>query len=194
MNRTLVIGVGGAGCNLAEEFGRSPGCDVLLVNLSHELTGRAMQPNLCLPADSRSGCLPTVLTAEKAAEEVADRFGDILKGKQYAVISVGLGGVTGSGAAPVLARIARSLGVHVTAIATLPFSFEIQRKTVSEAALCKLRNEADALIVHDHATASSSRAFSNGSLEDYFCWVAKELSQRLGGCASPRNGLPGTDQ
>lgn len=174
MERVLVVGVGGAGCSIAEKFGRWFGCSVLAVNLSREIEKNA--GILCLPLELAGGRLSTV---EAAVEDVSDRFREMLAGKQNIVLVVGLGGNTGSQAAPVLARIARSIGLRVTAVATLPFSFETERRTVSEAALGRLREAADALIIQDHAVESRSQNALQESLDEYFERVAKRLCAKL---------------
>lgn len=180
MNRTIIIGVGGAGCTIAEQLGRSLGYKVLVVNtVGNHLEEKAAQHRLYLNIYSRSGRLPTVITAEAAAGEAADEFRKILDGNQRVILVAGLGGITGSGAAPALARIARAFGAHITAVATLPFSFEEQRRTVAEAALLKLKAHADALILHDHSAACRSDGALQESLNDYFDRVAGDLSAQL---------------
>lgn len=180
MNRTIIIGVGGAGCAIAEQLGRSFGYNVLVVNsVENRLEEKAAQHHLYLNIDSRSGRLPTVITAEAAAGEAADEFRKVLTGNQRVILVVGLGGITGSGAAPALAGIARAFGAHITAVATLPFSFEEQSQLVAETALLKLRAHANVLILHDHSAFSRSNGVLPESLNEYFDRVTSDLSARL---------------
>lgn len=180
MNGTMIIGVGGAGCAIAEQLGRTLGHDVLAVNgAGNGLEEKATRHRLCLDMNSRGGRLPTVETSEAAAGEAADEFRKIIAGKQRVIIVAGLGGATGSGAAPKLAGIARALDTHVTAVATFPFSFEKQRRPVAEAALLKLKEHADVVILHDHSTSSSTKNPMPESLNEYFDRIANELGAKL---------------
>lgn len=180
MNGNMIIGVGGAGCTIAEQFGHSLGYDVLVVNGAGDgLEGKATQHRLCLDIDSRGGRLPTVTTGEAAAVEATDAFVKLLVENQRIILVVGLGGAIGSGAAPVLARIAQTVGAHVTAVATLPFSFEEQRRVVAEAALLKLKEHADVLILHDHSAINRSKSAVQESLNEYFGRVTSELGAKL---------------
>jgi|SRR5690625_3043350 len=183
MSGTMIIGVGGAGCTIAEQLGHSLGHDVLVVNgAGNGLEEKATRHRLCLDIDSRGGRLPTVIAAEAAAGKAAAKFRKILAGNQRAILVVGLGGATGSGAAPALARIAQTVGAHVTAVAALPFPFEEQRQPVAEAALLKLKEHADVVILHDHSAASKLKSPLQESLSDYFYRIADELSNRLVTC------------
>jgi len=93
MNRTIIIGVGGAGCAIAEQLGRSLGYDVLVVNSAdNRLDEKAVQHRLCLNVDSRSDRLPTVVTAEAAAGEAADEFRKIITGNHWEWCDASLGG------------------------------------------------------------------------------------------------------
>lgn len=178
MEQTILVGVGGAGCSIADKIGSSLGCDVLVVNLASELKNGVARDRK-LPLETHGGRLPTISMVEVAVGEVSGKFQAILSGKRKVVIAVGLGGHTGSWAAPALARIARSLGLHVTAVSTLPFSFEVERRVVSEAALQKLHDEVDALVLHDHAVESPTGRALRESLDAYFDRIAKELSAKL---------------
>lgn len=82
MNGTVIIGVGGAGCAIAEQLGHSLGHDVLAVNSAgNGLEEKSARHRLCLDINSRGGRLPTVVTAEAAAGEAADEFRKIISRK-----------------------------------------------------------------------------------------------------------------
>ncbi|MBS7350290.1 MAG: hypothetical protein KIG95_09090 [Comamonas sp.] len=180
MKKTIIVGVGGAGCAIAEKLGQSAGYDVLLVNSSeNRLEEKAAQHRLYLNIGSQSGRLPTVMTAEAAVEKGAAEFRKIIAGNQRVILVVGLGGVTGSGATPALAEIARSSGMHITAVATRPFSFEKKSLAIADTVLPKLKEHVDVLILHDHSTASHCKSPLQESLDEYFDRVAKELGSRL---------------
>lgn len=178
MDRTILVGVGGAGSSIADKIGRHLGCDVLAVNLARDLKSGAARDRY-LPLEICGGRLPTISMVEAAVGEVSGKFQELLVGKRKVVIAVGLGGHTGSWAAPELAKIARSLGLHVTAVLTLPFSVEVERRAVSDAALQKLQGEVDVMILHDHADESPTGNALRESLDEYFDRIAKELSAKL---------------
>lgn len=85
---------------------------------------------------------------EKAALEDSDAIAEVLKGADMVFITAGMGGGTGTGSAPVIARIAREMGALTVAVVTTPFEFEGRyRMKVAEAGIAKLREEVDTLIV-----------------------------------------------
>lgn len=84
---------------------------------------------------------------EQAAEEDRETLQNVLKGADMVFVTAGMGGGTGTGSAPVIARIAKELGCLTVAVVTRPFSFERQRKMeLAEAGIDKLRNHVDTLI------------------------------------------------
>ncbi len=85
---------------------------------------------------------------EKAAEESADEIYSLLKGADMVFITAGMGGGTGTGASPVVARIAKELGALTIGVVTRPFSFEgMPRQRASESGIEKLKEHVDTLIV-----------------------------------------------
>ncbi|WP_193222317.1 hypothetical protein [Alkalilimnicola sp. S0819] len=181
MGKTLVIGVGGAGCSMAGYIGPALDMDVLFVNfreeLAHASVGAASsQKWLDL---GRRPAKTAVMEAEAAAEQEAHAFADMLAGYGVVTVVVGLGGATGSGAASVLARIAGTRGLRVTAIATMPFAFEEKRIPVAQAALPGLRQQVDSLILVDHARGVEPSSQTQTSLPDYFEGVARDAAVAL---------------
>lgn len=93
-----------------------------------------------------SGGDPT--TGAKAAEESRDELRSVLEGADMVFVTAGLGGGTGTGAAPLVSQIAHELGALTVAVVTLPFTFEgARRARVAEEGLKKLREQVDTLIV-----------------------------------------------
>ena len=85
---------------------------------------------------------------KKAAEETKSEIQDVIKGADMIFLACGMGGGTGTGAAPIVARAAREQGILTVAVTTKPFFFEgRQRSRIAEAALEELRKEVDAIIV-----------------------------------------------
>ena len=106
---------------------------------------------------------PTPRSATQAAEDHADEIEEVIKGADMVFVTAGEGGGTGTGGAPVVARIARSLGALTIGVVTRPFAFEGRRRANSaEEGIAKLREEVDTLIVipNDRLLSISDRSVS----------------------------------
>ena len=151
--RILVFGVGGAGGNAVNNMVASKleGVEFIVANtdaqaLAHSKAQKRVQIGNKLTAGLGAGSRPDVGTA--AAEESTDDLKDCLAGCHMAFITAGMGGGTGTGAAPVIARIARELGVLTVGVVTKPFAFEGQRRMrIAEDGIHKLQEFVDTLIV-----------------------------------------------
>jgi cell division protein FtsZ len=151
--RILVFGVGGAGGNAVNNMVASKleGVEFIVANtdaqaLAHSKAQRRIQIGNKLTAGLGAGSRPDVGTA--AAEESTDDIKECLAGSHMAFITAGMGGGTGTGAAPVIARIAREMGVLTVGVVTKPFAFEGQRRMrVAEDGIHKLQEFVDTLIV-----------------------------------------------
>ena len=147
-----VIGVGGGGCNAIGHMMRSRIKDVELVAVNtdvqalgtieaHQMVHIGVQTTQGLSA----GGQPEV--GRTAAEESRDQLADLLKNVDMLFITAGMGGGTGSGAAPVIAELARAANILTVGIVTYPFSFEgTVRAQRAQAATDKLRKHVDALL------------------------------------------------
>jgi cell division protein FtsZ len=82
-----------------------------------------------------------------AALEERERIAEALKGAHMAFITAGMGGGTGTGAAPIIAEVAREMGILTVAVVTKPFGFEGKRMKVAEAGIAELQKNVDSLIV-----------------------------------------------
>ncbi|MGK2309454.1 cell division protein FtsZ [Cutibacterium sp. V947] len=148
-----VVGVGGGGCNAVNRMIEAglKGVEFLAVNTDAQalLTsdadvkldiGRDLTRGLGAGADPDKG--------RQAAEDHADEIEESLKGADMVFVTAGEGGGTGTGAAPVVAKIARSLGALTIGVVTRPFSFEGHRRSSqAESGIDNLRDEVDTLIV-----------------------------------------------
>ncbi len=151
--RILVFGVGGAGGNAVNNMVASKleGVEFIVANtdaqaLAHSKAQRRIQIGNKLTAGLGAGSRPDVGTA--AAEESIDDIKECLAGSHMAFITAGMGGGTGTGAAPVIARIAREMGVLTVGVVTKPFAFEGQRRMrVADDGIHKLQEFVDTLIV-----------------------------------------------
>ena len=151
--RVKVIGVGGAGGNAVDRMSRHAigGMEYLAVNTDVQALGRISHlPTLAIgPATTGglgSGGNPD--RGRKAIKESRDQVAQLLDGSDMVFVTAGMGGGTGTGAAPVVAELAKKQGALAVAVVTLPFSFEgDRRRELSDRGLRLLRDTVDTLIV-----------------------------------------------
>jgi len=148
-----VIGVGGGGGNAVKhmESGDLEGVEFVCANtdaqaLSSMSSQTVIQLGNALTKGLGAGANPEV--GRQAAMEDRDRIGEMLKGADMVFITAGMGGGTGTGAAPIVAEVAKDLGILTVAVVTKPFPFE-GRKRMSIAAdgIKELRESVDSLII-----------------------------------------------
>ncbi|MDF2618275.1 MAG: cell division protein FtsZ [Xanthobacteraceae bacterium] len=151
--RITVFGVGGAGSNAVNNMitaGLS-GVDFVVANtdaqaLTLSKAERIIQMGVAVTEGLGAGSQPEVGRA--AAEEALDEIRDHLAGAHMVFITAGMGGGTGTGAAPVIARAARELGILTVGVVTKPFHFEGQRRMrIGEMGIAELQKGVDTLIV-----------------------------------------------
>ena len=148
-----VIGVGGSGSNTVSRMAKFniQGVELIAANTDAQaLHFCKVSKKILIGKDTTKG-LGTgmdVVLGKKAAEESREEISESLKGSDMVFVTCGLGGGTGSGAAPVVAEISKDLGILTVAVVTTPFSFEgEQRKRVADNALQKLKEKVDSLII-----------------------------------------------
>ena len=163
-----VVGIGGGGVNAVNrmiEIGLK-GVEFIAINTDAQAllmsdadvkldVGRELTRGLGAGADPDVG--------KKAAEDHAEEIEEVLKGADMVFVTAGEGGGTGTGGAPVVARIARQLGALTIGVVTRPFTFEGRRRANSaETGIAELREEVDTLIVipNDRLLSISDRAVS----------------------------------
>lgn len=147
-----VLGVGGGGSNAVARMldqGLS-GVDFCVLNTDTQALGASPVPQK-LPIGSKltsglgAGSDPSV--GHQAALEDTDRIIDLLEGSDMVFVTAGLGGGTGTGAAPVVASLAKELGALTVAVVTMPFGFEgAKRRKQAERGLTELANMVDTII------------------------------------------------
>lgn len=148
-----VIGVGGGGSNAVNRMIESGLSDVEFIAANTDLQAlQSSQAELRLPLGTKftrglgAGGRPEV--GEKAAQEDKEHIKNALEGADMVFITAGMGGGTGTGGAPVVADIARSLGILTVAVVTRPFTFEGPRKSrIAQDGIEKLRKAVDTLII-----------------------------------------------
>jgi cell division protein FtsZ len=151
--RITVFGVGGAGGNAVNNMIQAGlrGVDFVVANtdaqaLTLSKAERIVQMGVAVTEGLGAGAMPEVGAA--AAEEVIDEITDHLTGAHMVFITAGMGGGTGTGAAPVVARVAREHGILTVGVVTKPFHFEGQRRMrVAEQGIIELQKSVDTLIV-----------------------------------------------
>ena len=151
--RITVIGVGGAGGNAVNNMIRSNliGCEFIACNtdaqsLQLSTAPRKIQLGIGVTRGLGAGSRPDVGRA--AAEEAIDDILESLQGSNMVFITAGMGGGTGTGAAPVIARIARESGILTVGVVTKPFHFEgVHRMRTAEAGIEELQKFVDTLII-----------------------------------------------
>ena len=151
--RISVIGVGGGGGNAVNNMiaQKLEGVDFIVANtdaqaLAHSSAGRKIQLGLETTQGLGAGARPEVgkLAAEEAREEIEKE----LEGANMVFITAGMGGGTGTGAAPVVASIAKEMGILTIAVVTKPFRFEGRKRMENaEQGIRELRNVVDTLVI-----------------------------------------------
>ena len=148
-----VIGVGGAGNNVINRMIESgvSGVDFIVVNtdkqdLNKSICKNKIQIGEKLTGGMGAGSKPEI--GRKSAEESRAQIAKILEGTDMVFITAGMGGGTGTGAAPVVAEIAREAGILTVGVVTKPFGFEGRRRmTQAEQGIEELRSKVDSLVI-----------------------------------------------
>jgi cell division protein FtsZ len=151
--KIAVIGVGGAGGNAVNNMITSnlQGVDFVIANtdaqaLSKSAADTRIQLGVEITQGLGAGAQPKI--GEAAAEEALERVDEILDGCHMAFITAGMGGGTGTGAAPVIARRARERGILTVGVVTKPFQFEGGRRMkIAETGIQELAGHVDTLII-----------------------------------------------
>ncbi|MBV8415255.1 MAG: hypothetical protein JO251_08600 [Verrucomicrobia bacterium] len=151
-----VVGIGGAGSNILDRvmLDGIDAADLVAINtdvqsLTASVAAHKVQLGRNLTRGLGSGGDPELGYA--AAEEASDEIRSVLQGGTVIFLSVGLGGGTGSGAAPLVAQIAKEENTLVLAFAAVPFSFEGRRRCAqAEESLTRLRSVADAVVCFEN--------------------------------------------
>ena len=147
-----VIGVGGCGGNAIEHMIEKglTGVDFICANTDAQALKRStartqLQLGAALTRGLGAGAKPEI--GRDAAMEDRDRIAETIEGADMLFITAGMGGGTGTGAAPVIADIAKSLGILTVAVVTRPFKFEGKRTKVASAGIEELTKRVDSLII-----------------------------------------------
>ncbi|MEI7689301.1 MAG: cell division protein FtsZ [Candidatus Nomurabacteria bacterium] len=151
--RIKVIGIGGSGKNALNHMiaSKVKGVEFIVMNtdtqdLHNSLAEKKVHLGKNLTKGLGAGMNPEI--GRRAAEETKAEIQDVIKGADMVFIACGMGGGTGTGAAPIVAQAAKEQGILTVAVVTKPFSFEgNQRMKLAEMGLSELEKEVDAILV-----------------------------------------------
>ena len=151
--KIIVIGIGGGGNNAVNRMidEQIAGVEFIAINTDKQALQLSKAPTLMQIGDKitkglGAGAKPEV--GEKAAEESAEEIAAAIKGADMVFVTCGMGGGTGTGATPVVARIAKEMGALTVGVVTKPFRFESKtRMTNALAGIEKLKDNVDTLII-----------------------------------------------
>ncbi|HPE95576.1 MAG TPA: cell division protein FtsZ, partial [Bacillota bacterium] len=148
-----VVGVGGGGNNAVNRMVDAGvrGVEFINVNTDKQVLMRSQVENKIqigerITKGHGAGANPEL--GERSAEESIDVISDVIKGADMVFITAGMGGGTGTGAAPLVAKVAKEQGILTVAVVTKPFAFEGAKRMIqAENGIKKLREYVDSLIV-----------------------------------------------
>ena len=151
--RIRVIGVGGGGNNAVDRMidAGIKSAEFVAMNTDYQALIRSkaelkIQLGAELTKGLGAGADPSI--GEKAAQESIDQIKEVLQDNDLVFITAGMGGGTGTGAAPVVASIAREMGIHTVAVVTKPFNFEGKKRMENaEKGIENLRQDVDTLVI-----------------------------------------------
>ena len=171
-----VFGVGGGGGNVLKRLAESGLRNVELIAVNtdtHALSAlkvpeiREIQIGGTITNGRGTGGRTDI--AEQAAKREAGRLKDLIYGADLIFITAGMGGGTGTGAAPVIAEIAKTLGVLTVGVVTAPFSFEGNRKKrIADEGIAKMQSNMDALVIVQNDNLLKLSGSKNISFADAF--------------------------
>src|ERR1035437_3601526 len=184
--RIMVIGIGGSGKNAINHMINSnvKGVAFICMNtdtqdLHHSLAEKKIHIGKNLTKGLGAGMNPEI--GKKAAEETKSEIQDTIKGADMIFIACGMGGGTGTGAAPIVARAAKEQGILTVAVVTKPFFFEgSQRMKIADKGLEELSKEVDAIIVIPNDKLLQM-ADKNANLKNTFATCDDVLRQAVEG-------------
>jgi cell division protein FtsZ len=184
--RITVVGVGGAGCNAVANMIAADlqGVDFIVANtdaqsLAASKAETRIQLGMKITQGLGAGARPEIGRA--AAEETLDQLEASLEGAHMCFIAAGMGGGTGTGAAPVVARAARERGILTVGVVTKPFTFEgNKRMRAAEEGIAELQKHVDTLIIIPNQNLFLI-ANANTTFKDAFAMADQVLHQGVRG-------------
>ena len=162
-----IVGVGGLGCSWAISSHNLCGelAEIFLIDADESLVGRYRQNEVCILGHGNDGsgnaCLPPLAEQRMRSmdRDMFEKFADV----ELVIVLAALGGGTGSGAAPEIARQAKSTGATVLSIACMPFEFQTSRLRIAKESIEKLQKNSD-----DYIELSSERLAKQENIRGRF--------------------------
>jgi len=185
-----VVGLGGAGGNAVDHMIRESvnGVEFITANTDAQALLRNLATDKVQLGNSGLGAGAKPEAGRCAAQEARDEIADAIRGAHMVFITAGMGGGTGTGAAPVVAEIAKEMGILTVGVVTKPFDFE-NRDRVADSGIDELSRHVDSLIVVLNDKLMEVLG-EDASLEDGFRAADNVLRNAVGGIAEIIN-IPG---
>ena len=184
-----VIGVGGGGNNAISRMIKANirGVDFIAVNTDRQALRRCEAPTQMVIGEKITnghGAGADPEKGERAAEESIDEIKSAISGADMVFVTAGMGGGTGTGAAPVVARVAQEMGILTVGIVTTPFSFELKRRMEqAERGIKELRQHVDSLVVIPNSKLEECKGFTLGNAfelaDDTLCRGVQCISELI---------------
>ena len=179
-----VVGVGGAGGNAVQHMINKgvSGVEFIAANTDAQALSHSSADNIIQIGDSGLGAGMRPDIGRKLAEESRSRIEDALRGAHMVFIAAGMGGGTGTGASPVIAEVAKSLGALTVAVVSKPFSYEGAKcMEMAEAGLEQLGQHVDSLIVI--LNEKLEEIYEDDSMVEWFQHADDVLNNAVAGIA-----------
>ena len=199
--KIVVFGVGGGGGNALNHIIESnvQGVDFVAANTDAKALDMSQAPNKIILGETLTrglgaGANPQVGT--NAAKESIDRIKEYITGADMLFITAGMGGGTGTGAAPVIAEAARDMGILVVGVVTKPFGFEMRKRMLTaEDGIIQLKKHVDALLIVETDKLLQMDSLSKMKLVDAYKKVDEVLRQAVQGVTDliTKNGFVNLD-
>jgi cell division protein FtsZ len=188
-----VIGVGGGGSNAVDHMIREGvvGVEFIAANTDAQALKRSLAHKKLRLGKTGLGAGAKPEVGRDAAVSEREQIAAVLKGAHMTFITAGMGGGTGTGAAPIVAEIAREMGILTVAVVTKPFAFEGKRLKIAEAGIVELQKHVDSLIVILNDRLMEVLG-DDVSMQDAFKAADNVLRNAVGGIAEIIN-FPGLD-
>ncbi|MFH2135339.1 MAG: cell division protein FtsZ [Pseudomonadota bacterium] len=186
-----VVGVGGCGGNAVDHMIEQgvQGVEFIAINTDAQALKRSkarvqLQIGSALTKGLGAGAKPQI--GQAAAEEDRERIAEIIDGANMVFITAGMGGGTGTGAAPIVAQVAKEMGILTVAVVTKPFVFEGKRMVIAQQGIEELAAYVDSLIIVPNAklmevlggktTMPAAYTASNGVLHGAVAGIAEVIN------------------
>ena len=190
--RTAVVGIGGAGCNiLSDIYWNEPSLDTIAINTDRkamEAVDADRKLFICKSVTQGQGTKGDSMLGKRCAQAHIEEIRGVLSGYDVVYIVAGMGGGTGTGAAPIIAEIAEDLGLITSSILISPFSFETARLSVAREGIMRMRSvcrmttviEND-LVLKNYPDCTMEEAFSevNRRISAYIVANRKKVARSL---------------